>query len=620
MRDLTLFRGVVVRVATPVTLEVRGSRAELRVATPEGGDALAYRARVVPDDSAPVPPRSEGGDPSPIALADFYAGITFHGPLLQGLVDIEAIGATFARGTVHVGTPGAWSSADPRAAFTASPLAVDSAFQLAALVAWHRYQRAGTPVSLGALRILRAPSTAVLDADVHFAEPQDDRFSATVVLRDADGPVLVVEQVVAELRKVEGAAPAWVPAPEATDPTRWQEVQDLTVRLEGLAAMGLQNPYFHVHQGTARDTTQVDGHELINFSSYNYIGLSGDAEVLDAVHAAVDRYGTSVSASRVASGERPFHHELEAELAAAQGTEDAILYTAGHATNVSTIGHLFGPDDLILHDEYIHDSALQGIKLSGAARRGFRHDDPEHLATQLAQLRPHYRRCLIIVEGVYSMDGDLCRLPDYVALKERWGCLLMVDEAHSFGVVGATGRGICEATGVDPRKVDLFMGTLSKSLASCGGWIAASKHLITYLRYTSPGFVYSAGLTAANGVAALASLRKMLREPWRVAKLQDNAAFFHGQLVERGMDTGPALGGSGVIPVITGNSFHALVLSQRLREQGINVQPIVYPAVPDDASRLRFFLSSTHSHEQLARTAAAVATTLTEIREAFPAP
>ena len=162
-------------------------------------------------------------------------------------------------------------------------------------------------------------------------------------------------------------------------------------------------------------------------------------------------------------------------------------------------------------------------------------------------------------------------------------------------------------------------GDLSKSLASCGGWIAGSHDMIRYLRYTAPGFVYSAGITPANGVAALAALRLMLAEPERVERLQANAATFHRALDARQVDTGPAQGGSGVIPTITGNSLHALVLSQRLRDQGINVQPIVYPAVADDAARLRFFLSSTHSTAQLEDTAARIATTLAQIREEMPA-
>jgi 7-keto-8-aminopelargonate synthetase-like enzyme len=221
------------------------------------------------------------------------------------------------------------------------------------------------------------------------------------------------------------------------------------------------------------------------------------------------------------------------------------------------------------------------------------------------------------------MDGDLCALPEYVRLKKKYGCLLMVDEAHSFGVCGPRGCGIGEHYAsrgqVDPKDVDIWMGTLSKSLASCGGWVGGSAALIRFLRYTAPGFVYSAGITPANGVAALASLRLMLQEPWRVAKLQANAKRFHDALVSRGVDTGPATGGSGVVPAITGNSMHALLLSARLREQGVNVQPIVYPAVADNAARLRFFLSSTHTDAELDDTAERVATTLTALRAEFPA-
>ncbi|MBT3224598.1 MAG: aminotransferase class I/II-fold pyridoxal phosphate-dependent enzyme, partial [Proteobacteria bacterium] len=201
---------------------------------------------------------------------------------------------------------------------------------------------------------------------------------------------------------------------------------------------------------------------------------------------------------------------------------------------------------------------------------------------------------------------------------EKYGCMLMVDEAHSFGVIGATGKGIGEHYGLDGKRIDLWMGTLSKSLASCGGWIAGSKDLITYLRYTAPGFVYSAGITAANGVAALSSLRLMLAEPERVQTLQSNARCFHDELVKHQLDTGPAKGASAVIPVITGNSMHALLLSQKLLEQNINVQPIVFPAVADDSSRLRFFLSSTHTRDELAQTAETTAKSLAQIQKDLP--
>lgn len=612
---LKLYGGVAVREPLELYASIKGERAELRVGPRK---SLAYTATVRPAAPPPPAPALSGGAPLDLTVAAFYQDVTFHGPLLAGITSFDGAGPDFARGKVKTTRPGAWIPATKRTSFAIDPLALDSAFQLSAMVAWERYHRAGTPVGLARLVQLAPWPEGEVAVDVHFGEIEDDRFTASFWLRAADGrPIAYAQDVVAELRRVEGEEPALVIKPEWVDPSTWQVVKDLQLRLDGAKAMGIRNPYFAVHEGTARDTSRVAGRDLINFSSYNYIGLSGDPDVLQQVHAAVDRYGTSVSASRVASGERPFHHELESELAACQRAEDALVFTAGHATNVTVIGHMFGPGDLVLHDELIHDSALQGIKLSGAGRRGFRHDDPAHLEQLLRELRPHQEKVLIVVEGVYSMDGDICQLPAYVALKKKYGCLLMVDEAHSFGIIGKTGCGASEHFDLGPRDVDVWMGTLSKSLASCGGWVAGRKELITWLRYTAPGFVYSAGLTPANGMAALASLRKMLAEPWRVEKLQDNARFYHAELVKRGLNTGPALGGSAVIPVVTGNSFHALMLSQRLNDQGINVQPIVYPAVADDSARLRFFLSSTHSHEQLAHTAETVGRTLDQVRREF---
>lgn len=380
---------------------------------------------------------------------------------------------------------------------------------------------------------------------------------------------------------------------------RWPQVRELEDRLAQLQGLQINNPYFSMHERVATDTCMMGGRELLNFSSYNYLGLSGDPRVVGAVQRVVARYGTSVSASRIASGERPFHRQLEQQLAACQGVDDAVVLTAGHATNVTTIGHLFGPRDLILYDAFAHNSILEGIRLSGATRRGFRHDDPQHLRDQLSRLRSRYDKLLIVVEGVYSMDGDICNLPAYIALKDEYNGWLMVDEAHSFGVLGVTGKGIGEHYGVDGRNVELWMGTLSKSLASCGGWIAGNAHVIKYLRYTSPGFVYSAGMTPANTQAALSALQWMLAEPERVHALQRNGQTFYKALNERGFDTGTARGETSVVPIITGSSLLALRMSQRLIEHGINVQPIVYPAVRDKSARLRFFLSSMHSTKQL---------------------
>ncbi len=619
VRDLKLYAGISVKEPVLVRASIRGERAEIRFGDK---DTLAYRARVAPAAAPEIPAQLQGGKASELSVADFYRDVTFHGPLLAGIQSMDGVGTEFARGRVAGGRPSGWIPASKRQKWAVDPLVLDSAMQLSAMVAWTRYKRAGTPVGIGRYVQLSPAPTGDITVDVHFGEATDDRFAANFVLRDAEGSAFaVIEDAVAELRAVsEDEEEIFVPKREWYDPSAWPEANDLKMRLEAASAIGIRNPFFQVHEGTARDTTMVAGRELINYSSYNYLGLSGDPRVLDDVEAAVRKYGTSVSASRVASGERPFHVELERELASCQGVEDALVFTAGHATNVTTIGHLFGPGDLVLHDELIHDSALQGIKLSGAGRRGFRHDDPEHLEELLKSMRRHHEKVLIIVEGVYSMDGDICHLPEYVELKKKHGCMLMVDEAHSFGIIGKRGCGLSEHWGIDGSEIDLWMGTLSKSLASCGGWIAGSKALITYLRYTAPGFVYSAGITPANGQAALSSLRLMLEEGWRVEKLQTNAKTFHTALVARDLDTGPALGGSAVIPVVTGNSMHALMLSQRLGDQNINVQPIVYPAVADDAARLRFFLSSTHSAEQLEHTATVVADTLAGVRTEFALP
>src|SRR5207248_11194528 len=280
-------------------------------------------------------------------------------------------------------------------------------------------------------------------------------------------------------RTARPAAPA-VDKPLALDEATYRieqfpEVQELEQRIGLAAAFGLKNPYFNVHERVTNDTSVIGGRTMINWSSYNYLGLSGDPAVSRAAQAAIERYGTSVSASRVASGEKPLHRELEQELAAFLGTDDAVVMVSGHGVFVTVLGHSVGDGDLILHDSLAHDCILGGARLSGAKRRPFPHNDWQNLEKQLQQLRPHYKRVLIAVEGVYSMDGDICPLPKYIELKKKYGALLLVDEAHSIGVLGETGRGVGEHFHVDRADVDLWMGTMSKSLASCGGYVAGSK-------------------------------------------------------------------------------------------------------------------------------------------------
>jgi 7-keto-8-aminopelargonate synthetase-like enzyme len=306
---------------------------------------------------------------------------------------------------------------------------------------------------------------------------------------------------------------------------------------------------------------------------------------------------------------------LERAIADFLGCDDALTLVSGHATNVTLIGHLFGPEDLVIHDSLAHDCIVSGARLSGARRLAFPHNDVAALARLLEAERPKARRALIAIEGVYSMDGDLAPLAEVIALKQRHQALLLVDEAHSLGVLGATGRGAGEHFGVPRASVDLWMGTLSKALASCGGYIAGESALIDYLRYTLPGFVYSVGLPPANAAASLAALRLLAARPELPQRLQARSEFFRGLCRERGIDTGLSQH-SAVVPCLTGSSELALHVSQALGQRGINVQPIFYPAVEEGKARLRFFITAGHTEAQLRETADALAEITARWREA----
>ncbi|MEI6257146.1 MAG: aminotransferase class I/II-fold pyridoxal phosphate-dependent enzyme [Planctomycetota bacterium] len=408
------------------------------------------------------------------------------------------------------------------------------------------------------------------------------------------------------------AAPLGEVPVDAYDIAEFPEVRALEQNFAMIRNAGLENPYFSVHEGLTSDRTTIGGREMVSWATYNYLGMSGEPEVIAAAKAALDRFGASVSASRLVSGEKTIHQELEREIARLVGTEDAVTFVGGHATNETVIGHVVGPGDLVLHDSLAHNSLLQGAVLSGARRRPFPHNDFVAADKLLTQIRGQYRRVLIVIEGIYSMDGDFSELPKFIALAKRHRALLMVDEAHSIGVMGPRGRGIGEHFGVDPAEVDLWMGTLSKAMGSCGGYIAGSKTLVRWLKYTVPGFVYSVGLPPAAAGAALGALRLLQRQPERVAKLQANARLFLQLAREAGLNTGPS-GGSGVVPIILGNSINSLRLSRGLFVRGINVQPILYPAVEEQAARLRFFITSCHTPDQIRWTVAALQEELAQI-------
>lgn len=358
------------------------------------------------------------------------------------------------------------------------------------------------------------------------------------------------------------------------------------------------SPYFKSIEGVSNDTVSIANQKLINFAGYNYLGLSGDPRVLEFAQQAIEQYGTSVSASRVISGEIKLHAQLEKLLCQTIGFDACVVLTAGHATNVTTIGHLFGPKDLIVYDAFIHSSILDGAKMAGATRISFPHNDLESLNQILTKQRSNYEQTIIISEGVYSMDGDIIDLPGLIELKKQHQCYLMIDEAHSLGVIGATGKGVSEHFQIDVSDVDIWMGTLSKSLASCGGYVGGSKEIIDYLKYTASGFIYSVGMTPANTAAAIRALQIMNDEPQRIKQMITNADYFRMRARENGLNIGQSAY-SAIVPIIIGDTTTCMEVSKKIQNKGINVMPITPPAVPEHTARLRFFINTLHTPEQI---------------------
>ena len=377
--------------------------------------------------------------------------------------------------------------------------------------------------------------------------------------------------------------------------------QQIRIMNDGASRLGIKNPFFKLHEGASGATSKINEKTYINFASYNYLGLSGHADINTAAKAAIDTYGTSASASRMVAGERPIHRKLEQAIANAYEVDDAVVLVSGHATNVTTIGYLFGPKDLIVHDELVHNSILEGITLSGAKRLPFAHNDSDALDELLSKQRHYFERVLIVIEGIYSMDGDYPNLPNFVTIKNKYKTFLMVDEAHSFGVMGRTGLGIRQHFNLKGSDVDIWMGTLSKALAGCGGYIAGETALIENLKCFAPGFLYSVGMPPTLAAASLAAIETIQKEPDRIHKLQLRGELFLNEAKKIGVNTGTSYG-LAIIPAIIGSSVKTVKLSTALFNRGINVQPILYPAVPEKSARLRFFISCQHTEQQIRHT------------------
>jgi len=369
---------------------------------------------------------------------------------------------------------------------------------------------------------------------------------------------------------------------------------------------------FQSHVGGSDATVTIDDREYINFSSYNYLALGFDERVKQATIKAVADFGVGTGSGRSITGEISIHSAFEKEICDALGTEDAVLSVGGYSTNAFTIGYLCRNQDLILYDELIHNSALIGCKLSGARRIAFQHNDCEALEQLLKTHRANFERVFVLVEGVYSMDGDIPDIPRLIEIKKKYHSLLMVDEAHSLGIIGKRGMGVTDYFNISGSEIDILFGSLSKSFGTCGGFVAGPKALVAMLKYYAPGvLLYGASPTPANAAAALESLRVMIAEPERAIRLQQNAAYFIEKAQEAGLDTYNSRN-SGVVPIMMRDSELALWMSVHLFEDGICAYPMMYPIVPRNKCRLRFFINTNHTYEQIDHTISVINARLKE--------
>jgi len=367
-------------------------------------------------------------------------------------------------------------------------------------------------------------------------------------------------------------------------------------------------PYFRILETQAGPVVEMEGRETIMLGSNNYLGLTTDERVKQAARDALEAYGTGVTGSRLLNGTTPMHLELERELAEWMGTEDAIVFTTGYQSNLGAISAILEPGDTVICDSGDHASILDGCKLSGARMRPFRHNRMDKLETMLERAVADGSGTLVVVDGVFSMEGDVCDLPAIVELTRRHGARLMVDEAHGVGVLGERGAGACELFGLEDA-VDLRMGTFSKSLASCGGFIAGSEEVIEYLRIASRSFIFSASAVPAAVGAALGALRIIRSEgPELMSRLLENATYLRQGFRELGLkvvEPGTLPDGreaiTPVVPVIVGEDWQAVLLWKALFEAGVYTNVAIHPAVPPGGALLRTSLMATHEKSQLDR-------------------
>ncbi|MCL4258238.1 MAG: aminotransferase class I/II-fold pyridoxal phosphate-dependent enzyme [Anaerolineales bacterium] len=341
----------------------------------------------------------------------------------------------------------------------------------------------------------------------------------------------------------------------------------------------------------------VRGRVMQMFASYSYLGLIGHPRINEAAKAAVDRYGTGTHGVRTLAGTLDIHNELEETIANFKGAETAITYTSGYATNLTVVSTLLGRHDYVFSDRLNHASIVDGCMMSGAKFVRFKHNDLNDLERVLEEA-PASSAKLIIADSVFSMDGDIIDLPRIVELSRKHHAWLMIDEAHSIGVLGKTGRGIEEHYGME-GVIDIKMGTLSKTIPSVGGYIAGNADMVNYLRHASRAYIFSAALPPAQAAAANEAFKVILDEPWRIEKLTANGKQFISGLQSRGFDT--MLTETAIVPVLCGEDDLAYALTRNVQERDIFVLPVVSPAVEQGKARLRATVTAAHKTEDIER-------------------
>lgn len=351
-------------------------------------------------------------------------------------------------------------------------------------------------------------------------------------------------------------------------------------------------PYQLPLEGRSGPWVKAEGRELLMLSSYDYLGLIGDPRIDDAAIDAIRKYGTGTGGVRMLTGTTDLHHEMERAVADFKGTKAAITFSSGYLANLAVIASLLSAQDRVILDSLSHRSLVDACRLAGVPLQRFRHNDMDSLRDEIANGAPA-NRTLIVADGVFSMDGDICRLPDLVQVKRETGCFLMIDESHASGVLGTHGRGTDEHFGLSAQDVDIWTGSLAKGIPSNGGFVAVSQDLAIYLQHSAAPFIFSAALAPSSVAAVTAALGILKEEPERVARLDANAHFLRDGLKGLGYDT--ANSQTPIIPVIMKDEAAAAILAGRLREMGIGVTPILFPAVPLGSARLRLCVSAAHS-------------------------